>query len=409
MSQDKEIFRELAKEYAEFALSEHCLGMPERYRKLNSLEIVRPPVLVFEVPWTELFFYEELGLRCEDAQYRSLEWDMRSALFQKKYFLGDYAVHPYFRVPIFLEQSGFGLTMQEETRPSGAIQSHAYMDVLPDEESLEQICLPEIDFDPEDAREDLEFCAEAFAGILPAKKAGASTYFPMWDYIPRFHGVENSLIDLYDRPEFMHKMIDKFTRIFEHTLDRYEALNVLDTDPYYLHCTPACTYELPMKDMDTENITTKNVWCRSMAQLLGAVSPEMLDEFDLQYVQRLFDRCGLSYYGCCEPLDNKIEKLRRFQNLRRVSITTWANVDNAAEQIQGDYVLSYKSNPAFVASGKLDTASVEAETRRVLEACRRSGTPCEFVLKDISTVHNNAAVLTQWCDTVNRVIDEYFM
>jgi hypothetical protein len=134
----------------------------------------------------------------------------------------------------------------------------------------------------------------------------------------------------------------------------------------------------------------------------------MFGEFDLQYTQRLFDKCGLAYYGCCEPLHDMIDMLRRFPNLRRISITPWADVDMAAERIGSDYVLSYKPNPAYVAERSFDPAPVIAETKRVLEACRRNGTPCEFILKDISSVSNNPDNLTQWVNTVNSVIDRYF-
>ena len=143
-----------------------------------------------------------------------------------------------------------------------------------------------------------------------------------------------------------------------------------------------------------------------MAQIFSMVSPEMHDEFDLQYTQRLFDRCGLSYYGCCEPLHNKIPYLRnRFKNLRRISITPWADVDVAADEIGADYVLSYKCNPAFVAGGHLDEAPARAEVKRVLAACNRNHTPCEFILKDISTVNKRPQALAEWVNMVNDAID----
>jgi len=248
-----------------------------------------------------------------------------------------------------------------------------------------------------------------FEGLLKVRKAGVSLYMPSWDVIPRLHGVQNCMLDLYDRPEFMHAVIDWFTRIHEHELTRYEELNVMETDPYYLHCTPACTWELPVKDIDRDDITAKDIWCRSMAQIFSMVSPAMHDEFDLQYTQRLFDCCGLSYYGCCEPLHNKISFLRkRFQNLRRISITPWADVDTAADQIGGDYVLSYKCNPAYVAAGVLAEEPARAEVERVLKACSRNHTPCEFILKDISTVSGRAEVLGEWVKLVNETIDRFW-
>ena len=411
MKRDVEILRELAKKYAEFALSDHCLKMPERYKKHNNLEIVRPPVLIFEVPWGELGGHTEMRTHCEDEWYRGMEWFFLVALFQKKHFPCDNVVHPYFRSPVALNSTGNGLNIEEDRIRAGTgsdIASHSYKDVLPDEEALSKLSMPEITLDADETQKRLELYGEIFDGIMPIKKAGVSVNFPVWDYISEYRGVENCMIDLYDRPEFVHKTVDLFTRIIEHELDMYEKLNVLETDPYYIHCTPACTYDLPVKDMDSETIKAKDVWCRAMAQPLSMVSPEMLDEFNLKYIRRAFDRCGLSYYGCCEPLDNKIDKLRCYKNLRRISISAWADTDNAADQMRGDYVLSYKPNPAFVASGRLDREVVEKDIRKTMEACRRNNTPCEFVLKDISTVNQNANVLTQWSDTVNGIIDEYF-
>jgi len=106
-------------------------------------------------------------------------------------------------------------------------------------------------------------------------------------------------------------------------------------------------------------------------------------------------------------LDLKIDILRkRFKNLRKVSITPWAEPEIAARNIGSDYVLAAKPNPAFVNSPTFNPEPVEQEIREVLDACKRYGTTCEFVLKDISTIANNPNNLTQWCDTVKNIIEQ---
>ena len=407
---DQTILRQLAGEYAELATTDLNLAIPDRYRDLNSLRSdVRPPVLVFEEPWGELA-NEELQLKCENDQNRRLEQRLRQDLFKVRHHRGDYAIKPYAEAQVELNSSGYGFTVQDhrtiESLTGSSISAHSYTDQLPDESALEKFRLPEIDIDREKTAANVEQVSRVFEGLLNVRKAGIVLYMASWDVIPRLHGVQNCMIDLVDRPEFMHAVIDWFTRIHEHEIARYEELNVLETDPYYNHCTPACTWDLPVKDIDRHNITAKDIWCRSMAQVFSMVSPKMHDEFDLQYTQRLFDRCGLSYYGCCEPLHHKIPYLRkRFRNLRRISITPWADVNIAADEIGRDHVLSYKCNPAFVARGVLEEEPARAEVERVLEACSRNHTPCEFILKDISTVSGRAGVLSEWVDLVNRAID----
>jgi hypothetical protein len=130
---------------------------------------------------------------------------------------------------------------------------------------------------------------------------------------------------------------------------------------------------------------------------------------DQLQTEELFKECGLLYYGCCEPMDLKIDILRkRFKNLRKISITPWADPQRAARNMGGDYVMAAKPNPAFVAMPEFNPHPVEQEITSYCEACREQGTPVEFVLKDISTIANNPANLTQWAATVQAVIDQYY-
>ena len=408
VSMDIEVLRSLAREYAQIALSEKCSKRIERFCDLNEKKIVRPPVLVFEAPWGEIGKVECV---CGDERCREMEWNLRAELFQFKHFEGDYAVSPYYKSDIALNNSGIGIESREKiigSSTGSGISAHEYEDVLPDDDALDTLKMPVITIDEKKTEKDRALALEVFDGILPVRLGGQGLYLASWDRIARYHGVNNSLCDLYDRPEFIHRMMEKFTQIQESIIDRYEELNVLDGDALYLHCTPAVTRELPRKNTGVDKVTAKDVWVRAMAQIFAVVSPEMHEEFDLLYTKRLFDRCGLSYYGCCEPLDNKIDKLRQFGNLRRISISAWANVEAAAEKIDGDYVFSYKPNPAFVAGSSFDPEPVRREITRVLEACRKNNTPCEFILKDISTVNNDYTRLTKWVETANSVIDNYF-
>ena len=200
----------------------------------------------------------------------------------------------------------------------------------------------------------------------------------------------------------------RFMEIGQSTLKQYEEQGLLQSELLLLHCTAGCTKALPAADY--AGITRpQDTWGRCAAQIFVSVSPDMHDEFDLPYNQKIFGECGLLYYGCCEPLDRKIDILRkRFPNLRKISITPWADPERAAAGIGSDFVMAAKPNPSFVASPTFNPAPVEAEITRYVEACQRHGTTCEFVLKDISTVANNPDNLTQWAATVSGVLDRHY-
>ena len=66
-----------------------------------------------------------------------------------------------------------------------------------------------------------------------------------------------------------------------------------------------------------------------------------------------------------------------------------------------------KPNPAYVRSGYPDADSVKKEVRNTLKACRRSGTPVAFVLKDITTVNYRFEGLTEWVGLVKAEIENF--
>jgi hypothetical protein len=130
-------------------------------------------------------------------------------------------------------------------------------------------------------------------------------------------------------------------------------------------------------------------------------------EFDLYYMRPLMEKCGLAYYGCCEPLDQFIPYLKKMPTMRKIGVSPWANVQSSAEQIGGDYVFARKPNPANV-SREFNREAVANETVETIEAAMKNKCPYEFVLKDISTVNNKPQNLINWAATVTEIIDRYY-
>mgnify|MGYP003302525387 CR=1 FL=1 len=70
---DKQIVRELAKQYMALVTSEKQQKMIQRKRDTNDLKQVRPPVLISEIPWYQMNLDGELTLHCEDERVRGVE------------------------------------------------------------------------------------------------------------------------------------------------------------------------------------------------------------------------------------------------------------------------------------------------------------------------------------------------
>ena len=76
MQKDREILRELAKKYREVADDPVNNERRKLYTAVNDLKMIRPVVLLDELPWFELNTGGELTLLCEDEFLRSIEDSM---------------------------------------------------------------------------------------------------------------------------------------------------------------------------------------------------------------------------------------------------------------------------------------------------------------------------------------------
>lgn len=410
LERDRDVLRSLAERYSAIAHLDIQKERIERYYRTISMEEVRPVVLIDEVPWGEIRD-DALVNQCELEEHRGLEGLLRRSLYQWEHFQVDKVFSPVFQIPKRIRSSGIGIEVRENVikGDTGAyIVSHEYQDQLQSEEDLEKLRLPVISYDEEGTKKAAELAADVFADLMEIEIVGTVFQFNIWDQISYYRGVNCLLMDLAVRPDFMHQMARRFKEIAAAIFRQYQELDLLQTNPLLLHYTPACARELPAADF-VGRTRPEDVWGRCSAQIFAAVSPAMHDEFDLEYNQELFGECGLLYYGCCEPMDKKVDILRkRFKNLRKISITPWADPEIAARSMGSDYVMSAKPNPAFVGGKAFDPGPVEKEIHGYLGACKKYGTTCELILKDVSTIANRPEDLTRWAQTVNGVIDQYF-
>ena len=410
ITKDQELLRELAKQYRELAEQDVNRERRDRLRAVNDLHTgLRPGVWLDELPWHELDADGSLTLRCEDSFARQMEQFFRRALFRWKHFQADMVLEAYYPVYKSYTDDGNGLEVEEEIQTTDAenpIVSHAFRDVLDTEEKLSRMHPATLTAYPDQDRANVARAQELLGDTLPVRLCGTQIYCAPWDDISRLRGVEAILFDMVDRPEFLHQIMAAYRDNWMGILTQMEDLGLLDNQLPAIHCTPAYTSDLPPAPAG-EKTPLKQVWFRGMAHIFSTVSPAMHQECDLDYLRPLMDRCGLVYYGCCEPLDNKIGILKKIPNLRKVGASPWADVERCAEQLGSGYVLARKPNPALV-SGSFDREAVARETEETIQACLRHNCPYEFVLKDISTVSYKLENLVEWNKTVQATIDKYY-
>ncbi len=407
---DKAYLRELAKKYADIASMPFNKEIITRMQRTNDLTSgLRPTVLLDEIPWHEMNINGELDLICSTEEARHMERFFKQMLYRFKYIKADTVFYNFFPIMKSYSSTGIGLEVEEDvvkTDSSNNIVSHSYHDKLETYEALEQIKEPVLTAYKDKDELNVSMAEDVLGDILPTKLMGYQIYYAPWDQIPRLRGVEPILMDMYDRPEFLHDIIKKYTSNQESVLRQMEELDLLENELTTLHCTPAHSNDLPKLDADGK-VRLKNVWFRAMAQMFNTISPDAHEEFEMQYMRPLMAKCGLVYYGCCEPLHDRIEMLKTVPNMRKIGVSPWADLEMSAEKMGGGYVYARKPNPANVALNT-DEAVIEKEIRETVEICLKYGCPYEFVIKDISTVSYKPQNLITWTNTVNKVLDSYY-
>jgi len=404
---DKKILRELAWQIAEIAALPVQQETIALWKALNGLKPVRAMVMIDQIAWHEMDVDGELTLKTEDAFCRGIETQLRRTLYSWKHMRADMVVQPFVTISKSIHGADFGVRVIEETAvsdPRNSVVGHRYIDQFKTEEDIMKIRMPNIVHNEDATKQVEELAREIFDGILDVRMQGALPGFAPWDSIVMWRGPDNMILDMVDRPAFMHQIIGRLTDAHLCMLDQLEEKGLLGFGQSTIHCTGAFTDELPAEGFDPQRPRAKDLWTSGMAQIFSTVSPAMHQEFELDYAARWYARFGLGYYGCCEPLDEKVDIIRNLPHVRKISMSTWVDVDKGAEQLGRDFVFSRKPNPAFLAWDVWKPEAVEHDLRDTHEKCNRYGCPVEFILKDISTVRYQPQRLWEWAEMAMRVV-----
>lgn len=398
---DISILRALAAEYAEAAALPVHAEKRALWKDLNEYRTARPMVLIDQICWAEINVNGLLDPQAEDPYWRGVEAGLRKQLYCWKHLPVDMVLNPYISIPKPIHDSQWGVDVEEDIikqTEKADVASHRFYDVLPDEEALEKIQMPVITLDTERMKQIREEADVIFDGIIPYHMAGRALHLGVWDKISFWRNVENCYIDLMDRPEFMHAIMEKMTQSLICQIDGLNKIGGYDVTSNLIHCSHSFLDSLPDEKCDLEYGTTAQGWGMGLAQLFSSVSPEITREYEVEYMKRVFPHFGAIYYGCCERLDDRLDVLEALPKVRKISCSPWSDREHFAEALPARRVMSAKPNPAFLATDSFDEDAVRKDLRWTIDAARRHNRNLEFILKDISTIRNDPKRLWRWAE-----------
>jgi hypothetical protein len=412
-SNDTDTLRHLATEVAQIAALPIHQERVRLWQKLNDLESERPMVWINEIPWHEMDVDDELTLQTEHPWARDQEQNLRRTLYQWRHMSGDMIVSEFLVCPFAIHSTDFGIIEDVDvikTDNANDIVSRHFKIQIRDYGDLEKIKMPTVTHNVAATEIRYQAMCDVYSGIMPVRKMGQThIWFTPWDYLIRWWGIQEAMVDMIERPDLVHAGVERMVDAWMIELDQFVAQNLLSLDCDNTRIGSGgygYVSRLPGDDFDPCYVKSHNMWGCSNAQIFSEVSPRMHWEFALEHDLRWLSRFGLAYYGCCEPLDQKVDLLQRIPNLRKISVSPWCNTERAIERIGTDYVISHKPSPAILAEDDWHCERARQELRRFFEA---TGGKChvELIMKDISTLRYQPQRLWEWATIASELAEAF--
>lgn len=404
---DKEVLRELAKELAEITGSPIMAERKKLWTRHNNLEKTRPLILCDpENGWNEIILDKDI--RCENSIARHWECYLRKMIFWGNEMKDDYVLEPYFNVFHVYKEAQWSIDGKADPRKSaredgGAYEIHTILDSY---DLIPAIRKQRIDIDYATTEKVLEIAYEVFDGILEVRLQ--TVWFwsvGLTDEYVFLRGMEKLMFDFYDSPDKVHEVM---ALLFKGTMEKLDFLEKnrllsLNNDNSFIGSGGiGYTDQLPGKDFDG-HVTTKHMWALAESQVTVGISPDMFKEFIFPYQKKLMERFGLTCYACCEPMDQRFDIVKVVPNLRRVSVSPWADKEIMAEKLGNQYIYSLKPSPSPLAVNHMDEDLVRRNLRDVLK--KTVNNQVEVIMKDNHTLGNNPNNIVRFAEITREEIE----
>jgi hypothetical protein len=432
-SAEKDTLRRLAAMVRDIAAEPIQTDKRERWIAHNTLRSTDPMVLAIpEGAWLDCLPTDTII--CHHSLARGWEKRLRMMIYLHDVICDDYVVEPYFNVGWMGGFSGFKIDNGAEpvssggewtpentyyihpnhdntllsARFSGNIHSEP---PLWEPDDLKYLKCDGYIIDKEETYKRVEMAAEIFGDLLPVRLHG-------WMWVTggfaqtavRLRGYDQLMLDIYDRPEWVHEFLSFLGRSVDESLVKLEESGCLSTNhegDWIGTGGLGYTDELPADGFQPGKVRCRDIWGFAECQDLIGFSPDVVDEFFFPYILPSLSRFGLNHYGCCEPIHDKIHLLKKIPRLRRVSISPWCDIKKSAEGFGGTVIFSMKPNPSALSMSQMDDDEISAELISNLRITRANGCVVEILMKDLHSIQDPRRI-TRWVQLAREAVSKVY-
>ena len=402
---DKSILRNLAEQVRTIAELPIQAERVKLWRSLNDLKAQRPMVLVSpEGAWAEIA--KTIPLQCQDPQAQGWERQLRNKIYQFEDIGDDSVIAADLEVSWCIDTGNYGLELgiEKSSKKGGSYKHIAPIKNL--DTDLEQLKFRRPRVDRVTSQALFDTAEDVFSGIIEINKYGQPWWTTglTWTAIEMI-GLENLMVEMYDNPEGLHRLMAFLRDDMNNFMLSLQNEGVLPSNNNQrLIGSGGIGYvsDLPCGIKSTSKpVMLKSIWGLSESQETVGVSPEMFAEFIWPYQKPLMELFGLTYYGCCEPVEDRFKTIRNAKNLLAISVSPWSNIKKCAELYQNNYVMYRKPNPSLVCVN-FEEELIRKDIAHSLAVARDLN--LAFVLKDTHTISNEPQRFKRWVNIVREEI-----
>ena len=415
ITKDRDRLRDMAKRWMAIALSDDMQEKKSAWKSVHDLQAKRP-VILFETLSVAGFVREE-ELFCEDELLRNVERTMLYSIRQHETVNDDLVLEPYFRLAWKVNKSDHGVKIIEYH----AENSMGYLSNFPIETTKDISKLKPRTFSV-DREEPLSLKArleDIFGDIMPVVIGNYDNFFTDTGFTPftgnNFIGITMDLFKLigYEKmmlwpiecPDELHQIL-RYLRDDKINFYRWlieEGLLELNTDNQLAGPSSyGYVSDLP-EPGSKDKVEFKDLWVWPESQETTSVSPQMFDEVYLPYIAEVANMFGLSYYGCCEAVDDRFEQIAKaLPNLRTVSVSGWNDLHKIGEILGNNFVYCRKPTPAFISGKSPDWDRLKKDMQDTFSAAKDGS--LEVVVRDVYDIDGDMPRISKWVDMTRSII-----
>ena len=213
-------------------------------------------------------------------------------------------------------------------------------------------------------------------------------------------GLTQYMLDTVDSPEQLHQLLGYLRDAVLDAMRQVEATGLLTPNT-----TGPMTCSDPIGNTQAEGCHTHlNCWCLANSQECDQISPEMWQEFCLDYQKPIFEKFGLVQYGCCENLTNKIDGVLSIPNLRVFVCSAWSDLNKVIGRVGRKHTIMWRQK----ASDVVFAADTDGIRRHLMDGARHlQGHYYQIVLRELQTLAGHPRRLHQWTQCAKEAAERY--